>query len=195
MAKAKGKDAAKQAEKKARKAGKQEKKSSQKEKKISKKTKDDDSDAEDADLDAILAQYQKEQEQFLKVTETTCEPPSPRSSATLVASPSNTSEIFLFGGEYYNGALASFYSDLYIYKINQDAWRKVTSPNSPLPRSGHACVRAATQAASTFLAASSRPLSKARSITTTISGSLIRVRENGQSWKAKVVRLRGADTA
>ncbi|KAK3117607.1 Kelch repeat-containing protein 3 [Teratosphaeriaceae sp. CCFEE 6253] len=138
MAKAKGKDAAKQAEKKARKAGKQEKKSTQKEKKQTKKSKDDDSDAEDADLDAILAQYQKEQEQFLKVTETVSDPPSARSSATLVASPSNSSELFLFGGEHYNGALASFYSDLYVYKINQDSWRKVTSPNSPLPRSGHA---------------------------------------------------------
>ncbi|KAK4960165.1 Kelch repeat-containing protein 3 [Elasticomyces elasticus] len=138
MPKAKGKDAAKQAEKKARKAGKQEKKSSQKEKKISKKTKDDDSDAEDADLDSILAAYQKEQEQHLAIIEVTANPPSPRSSATLVASPSNNSELFLFGGEYYNGALASFYSDLYVYKINQDVWRKATSPNSPLPRSGHA---------------------------------------------------------
>ncbi|KAK0831345.1 Kelch repeat-containing protein 3 [Friedmanniomyces endolithicus] len=138
MAKAKGKDAAKQAEKKARKAGKQEKKSTQKEKKQFKKGKEDDSDAEDADLDAILDQYRKQQEQFLKVTETLSDPPSPRSSATLVASPSNNNELFLFGGEYYNGALASFYSDLYIYKITQDTWRKVTSPNSPLPRSGHA---------------------------------------------------------
>ena len=128
----------KKADKKARVAQKQEKKATQKEKKLSKKPKDDDSDAEDADLDAILAAYQKQQEQFLKVTEVTSEPPSPRSSATLVASPSSSSEIFLFGGEYYNGALASFFNDLYVYKINSDTWRKVTSPNSPLPRSGHA---------------------------------------------------------
>lgn len=99
---------------------------------------DDDSDAEDADLDAILAAYQKQQEQFLKVTESPCEPPSPRSSATLVPSPSNSSELFLFGGEYFNGAVASFFNDLFVYKINQDSWRKVTSPNTPLPRSGHA---------------------------------------------------------
>lgn len=99
---------------------------------------DDDSDAEDADLDAILANYQKEQEQFLKVTESPSEPPSPRSSSTLVPSPGNTSELFLFGGEYFNGAVASFFNDLYVYKINQDSWRKVTSPNTPLPRSGHA---------------------------------------------------------
>lgn len=99
---------------------------------------DDDSDAEDADLDAILAAYQKQQEQFLKVTESPCDPPSPRSSATLVPSPSNSSELFLFGGEYFNGAVASFFNDLFVYKINQDSWRKVTSPNTPLPRSGHA---------------------------------------------------------
>lgn len=125
--------------KKARVAQKQEKKATQKEKKLSKKSKDaDDSDADDADLDAILAEYQKQQEQFLKVTETTCEPPSRRASATIAASPSNSSELFLFGGEYFNGALASFYNDLYVYKINTDVWRKVTSPNTPLPRSGHA---------------------------------------------------------
>ncbi|KAK4549287.1 hypothetical protein LTR36_007746 [Oleoguttula mirabilis] len=128
----------KKADKKARVTQKQEKKSTQKEKKHSKKPKDDDSDAEDADLDAILAEYQKQQEQFLKVTESPAEPPSPRASGTLVASPSNNSEIFLFGGEYFNGALASFFNDLYVYKINSDSWRKVNSPNSPLPRSGHA---------------------------------------------------------
>ena len=128
----------KKADKKARVAQKQEKKATQKEKKASKKSKDDDSDAEDADLDAILADYQKQQEQFLKVTETVSDPPTPRSSSTLVPSPSNSSELFLFGGEYYNGALASFFNDLYVYKINSDSWRKITSPNSPLPRSGHA---------------------------------------------------------
>lgn len=128
----------KKAEKKARVAQKQEKKATQKDKKQSKKPKDEDSDVEDVDLDAILAEYQKQQEQFLKVTENVSDPPSPRSSATLVASPSNSSELFMFGGEYYNGALASFYNDLYVYKINSGSWRKVTSPNSPLPRSGHA---------------------------------------------------------
>ena len=68
----------KKAEKKARVVQKQEKKATQKEKRQSKKSKDDDSDAEDVDLDAILAAYQKQQEQFLKVTETATDPPSPR---------------------------------------------------------------------------------------------------------------------
>ncbi|TKA22386.1 hypothetical protein B0A50_08268 [Salinomyces thailandicus] len=129
----------KKADKKVRVAQKQEKKATQKEKKHGKKSKDDiDSDAEDADLDAILANYQKEQEQFLKVTEVPCDPPSARGSATLVASPGNSSEVFLFGGEFFNGQLALFYNELFVYKINSDSWRKVTSPNTPLPRSGHA---------------------------------------------------------
>lgn len=70
-----------------------------------------------------------------------CEPPSPRSSATLIGSPSNSKELFLFGGEYFNGALATFFNDLFIYLIEKDEWRRVTSPNSPLPRSGHAWCR------------------------------------------------------
>ncbi|KAF2214363.1 hypothetical protein CERZMDRAFT_110691 [Cercospora zeae-maydis SCOH1-5] len=135
MAKDKKKD---KAALKAKKAEKASKKSVKSEKKKSAKNKDDSDVEDEADLDAILAEYQKQQEQFLKVTETLSEPPSPRSSATLVASPSNNSELFLFGGEYYNGALAQFFNDLYVYKVNQDSWRKVTSPNSPLPRSGHA---------------------------------------------------------
>ncbi|KAK4998641.1 Kelch repeat-containing protein 3 [Elasticomyces elasticus] len=129
------------AEKKARVAQKQDKKATQKEKRNKVKGKDDGSDAEDADLDAILAEYVKQQEQFLKVTEVVSEPPKPRASATFIASPANSTELFLFGGEYYNGSLASFYNDLFVYKTNSDEWRKVTSPNTPLPRSGHAMCR------------------------------------------------------
>lgn len=133
---------AKKAEKKARTAAKQEKKAGKKEQKHQKRGKDaDDSDAEDVDLDAVLAEYARQQEQFLKVTETVSEPPKARGSSTLIGSPTNDNELFLFGGEYFNGALAHFYNDLFVYNINRDEWRKVTSPNSPLPRSGHAWTR------------------------------------------------------
>lgn len=132
----KGKDAAK----KLRKAAKQEKVAKKTEKK-SKNKQDQDSDVDDADLDAILADYAKKQQDFEKVSESVSSPPPPRSASTLIASPSDQREIFLFGGEHYNGALATFSNDLYIYRIHNDEWRKVTSPNSPLPRSGHAMCR------------------------------------------------------
>ncbi|KAL9138749.1 MAG: hypothetical protein Q9175_000015 [Cornicularia normoerica] len=130
----------KEAEKKARVAAKQSKKTARNEKKFKSKGADD-SDAEDVDLESVLEEYAKQQAQFLKVTETLCGPPSPRSSATLIGSPSNVKELLLFGGEYYNGALATFFNDLFIYHIERDEWRKLTSPNSPLPRSGHAWCR------------------------------------------------------
>jgi len=136
------KDKAKKADKKVRTAQKQELKAEKKDKKQKSRGKqDEDSDAEDVDLDAILAQYAKQQEQFLKVTEEASEPPSPRASSTLVASPSNDNELFVFGGEFFNGSLAQFYNDLFIYNINRDDWKRITSPNSPLPRSGHAWCR------------------------------------------------------
>ncbi|EMD96941.1 hypothetical protein COCC4DRAFT_82467 [Bipolaris maydis ATCC 48331] len=143
MAKDKKKASGGKAAAKAAKAAKQEKKAGKKDKKLASKTQELDSDAEDVDLDAILAQYAKEQEQHHAITEIAAEPPSARTSCTLLANPANENEVFLFGGEYFNGATAKFFNDLMIYNIKQDGWKQVTSPNSPLPRSGHAWCRAA----------------------------------------------------
>lgn len=100
------------------------------------------SDGEDADLDEILDEYRRQQEQFLKITETVSEgPPRPRGASTLMAAPHDSNALLLFGGEYFNGAMATFYNDLHIYNISRDEWRTVTSPNAPLPRSGHAWTR------------------------------------------------------
>ena len=137
---------AKKAEQKARVAVKQSKKAAKGEKKAkTKANQENDSDAENVDLDAVLASYAEQQAQYLKVTEQVSEPPSPRSSATFVASPSNRNELFLFGGEFYDGTLAVFYNNLYIYLIDRGEWREITSPNSPLPRSGHAWCRGGNQ--------------------------------------------------
>ncbi|KAI0966834.1 WLM domain-containing protein [Xylaria arbuscula] len=134
----------------AEKKQKQEKKAQKKEK--SKSAKLDGSDAEDVDLDAVLAEYKKQQELFLKVTETVLDaPPKPRSSATFLASPSNSNQLLLFGGETWNGAIANFFNDLNIYYTDRDEWHCVTSPNAPLPRSGHAWCRGGNQKDSVFL--------------------------------------------
>ncbi|KAL2756812.1 hypothetical protein ACRALDRAFT_1049051 [Sodiomyces alcalophilus JCM 7366] len=128
---------AKLAAKKAKQANKAEKKAKSKASKL------EGSDAEDVDLDAVLEEYRRQQEQFLKITETVCDgPPKPRSASCFLASPCDRNNLLLFGGEYFNGALAQFYNDLHIYYIDRDEWRCVTSPNAPLPRSGHAWTRA-----------------------------------------------------
>ncbi|KAF6526586.1 hypothetical protein HZS61_009630 [Fusarium oxysporum f. sp. conglutinans] len=141
MAKDKKKNAdakkAKKAEKAAKQANKGEKKAKNKAAKV------EGSDAEDVDLDEVLEEYRRQQEQFLKITETVIDaPPRARAASTLMASPHDSNTLLLFGGEYFNGSLAQFFNDLNIYNINRDEWRCVTSPNAPLPRSGHAWTRA-----------------------------------------------------
>ncbi|OAX79546.1 hypothetical protein ACJ72_06133 [Emergomyces africanus] len=131
----------KTAEQKARVAAKQSKKAAQKEKKVKARGEADDSDVEDVDLDAVLAAYAEEQAKFLKVTEVSCGPPSPRSSSTVIASSTGRNELFVFGGEHFDGKFATFYNNLYVYQVDKHEWREVTSPNSPLPRSGHAWCR------------------------------------------------------
>lgn len=132
------KDKKKSAEKKARVAEKTARKTGKKEQKATKKKKSDAPvDADDQDIDQVLAEYAAKQAQFLKVTETVLsEPPPVRSGATLTASPT-TSELFLFGGELFNGSVAHFFNDLTIYSPSNNLWRSISSPNAPLPRSGH----------------------------------------------------------
>jgi len=145
----KGKSEGKKA-KAAEKKAKQEKKAEKKAK--TKSSKVDGSDAEDVDLDQVLEEYKKQQEQFLKITETVADgPPRPRAASCLLASPSNSKQLLLFGGEYFNGALATFFNDLHIYYVDRDEWRTVTSPNAPLPRSGHAWCRGGNQSNSVYL--------------------------------------------
>ncbi|KAB5551267.1 galactose oxidase [Coniochaeta sp. 2T2.1] len=133
------------AAKKAEKKQKQEKKAEKKAK--TKSSKVEGSDAEDnVDLDAVLEEYKKQQEAYVKITEAVADgPPRPRGHGCFLASPSNSNQLLLFGGEYFNGALATFFNDLSIYYIDRDEWRMVTSPNAPLPRSGHAWCRGGNQ--------------------------------------------------
>lgn len=139
--------------KKAKAAEKKQKQEKKAEKKAKvKNAKQDGSDVEDVDLDQVLEEYRRQQELFLKITETVADgPPKARAAACFLASPANANQLLLFGGEYFNGALATFFNDLHIYYIDRDEWRTVTSPNTPLPRSGHAWCRGGNQSGSVFL--------------------------------------------
>lgn len=107
---------------------------------------------EEPDLDDILQEYKRQQEAFHKVTETILDdPPRARTAGSFIASPSNKNELLLFGGEYFNGSTVTFFGDLLIYHLGRDEWRSVTSPNAPLPRSGHAWCRGGNQSGYIFL--------------------------------------------
>ena len=128
----------------------------------------------------------------------------------MLASPSNRNELLLFGGEQFDGNIATFFNNLFVYLIDRGEWREVTSPNSPLPRSGHAWCRGGNTGGvylfggeqlyndlysmentdSTVLQESSRLPNRAHSTITMISGTLTQQRENGLVWMSKEKVLR-----
>ncbi|KAF9369383.1 hypothetical protein CPB97_003639, partial [Podila verticillata] len=121
-------------EHKAKVAEKQDRKQSKKDKKNKAKNVEE----QEEDIETILANFKKEQEEKVKIVEEIWSgPPSRRANATLTANPLNTNELIFFGGEFYDGARCQFYNDLYRYNIEKDEWRRITSPNSPGPRSSH----------------------------------------------------------
>ncbi|KNC81507.1 hypothetical protein SARC_06173 [Sphaeroforma arctica JP610] len=74
----------------------------------------------------------------MEVEITVCtKPPSPRVNFTFAAHPA-ADELILFGGEYYNGQNQYVYGDLFTFNLKKAEWKKITSPNSPPPRCGHA---------------------------------------------------------
>lgn len=123
--------------KKARAAEKQKKKLSKAEVKNKKQAKKLGEDEDDQDIDAILEQYAKEQAEFEAIDIEVCNRPSRRMNPTLVANPSKR-ELLLFGGETVEGTNSRFFNELYSYATDNRTWRKISSKNSPLPRSSHA---------------------------------------------------------
>ncbi|CAN3365052.1 hypothetical protein DICA1_F30438 [Diutina catenulata] len=123
--------------KKARAAEKAKKNESKAAKKDKKKQDEED---EDQDIDEILAQFAKEQEEFEQINIEVVDRPSKRLSPAMVASPLNRREILMFGGEQAEAGtgLLRFYNDLFTYNTESDVWRRITSKNSPMPRSSHA---------------------------------------------------------
>ncbi|KAI8855053.1 hypothetical protein BC829DRAFT_438889 [Chytridium lagenaria] len=113
---------------------KQLKKAEKTAKKDRKKQKDEE---EVEDIDSILAQLEKEQAELTQISNVVCDPPSRRICGSLCSNPKNLNEIVMFGGEFYDGQKVQLYNDLFVYNIEKNEWRKITSPNSPGPRSSH----------------------------------------------------------
>eukprot|EP00252_Welwitschia_mirabilis_P025917 TRINITY_DN8274_c0_g1_i1.p1 TRINITY_DN8274_c0_g1~~TRINITY_DN8274_c0_g1_i1.p1 ORF type:complete len:671 (-),score=183.49 TRINITY_DN8274_c0_g1_i1:463-2475(-) len=109
----------------------EEKKARREEKKIS---------AED-DIDAILANVLKEEaKKKVVLVEENVPPPSPRCNCSVTINPLKETELILFGGEFYNGNKTFVYGDLYRYNTEKREWKRISSPNSPPPRSAHQAV-------------------------------------------------------
>lgn len=68
------------------------------------------------DIDQLLSEIKKKDAEQVQIAILPCEPPTPRSGATLIAHPTKQ-EIILFGGELYNGRTTSVYNDLLVVRI------------------------------------------------------------------------------
>ncbi|KAJ9163850.1 hypothetical protein P3X46_023478 [Hevea brasiliensis] len=93
------------------------------------------------DIDAILLSIQKEEAKKKEVhVDENVPAPSPRSNCTLNVNPLKDTELILYGGEFYNGNKTFVYGDLYRYDVEKQEWKRISSPNSPPPRSAHQAV-------------------------------------------------------
>jgi len=105
---------------------------------------------EEEDLDALLKRFQESwQSEHVTTEEKVGQAPSRRANATLTACPQGT-DLYLFGGEYFDGERAMFYPDLFRYTpasslpstnsatpTDTGTWRCYSSPTQPGPRSAH----------------------------------------------------------
>ena len=92
------------------------------------------------DIDAILHELALEQQAKFKVTEENqCEPPCRRANCSLTSNPLD-SELFLYGGESFDGQKVTVYNDFYKFHTERREWKKITSPNNPGPRASHQVV-------------------------------------------------------
>lgn len=109
------------------------------EKKAAKRAKKELAAKGEDDIEKLIAEFQEQDKARTQVIEEKCEPPSPRSNATLNAHPEKD-ELVMFGGEFFTGSKMYMYNDLLFYNIKKNEWTKVTAPNAPPPRSSHQAV-------------------------------------------------------
>lgn len=120
------------------------------EKSTAKKDKKAANQKDEEDLQSILDDFKASQAALTAAKEEAVPPPSPRCNCTLTAHPSKD-ELFLFGGEHFDGKKNCFYADLFKYSIKRNEWKRVSSPTSPPPRSSHQTVAVPTGGGSLFV--------------------------------------------
>ncbi|CCE65598.1 hypothetical protein TPHA_0M00200 [Tetrapisispora phaffii CBS 4417] len=122
------------------KAKKNQSKAEIKDKKKAKKNLDGE-DEDDMDIEEVLANFKKEQEQFEQINVESVDKPTRRINSCMIANPNHgKKELLLFGGENTSQeqGVTHFYNDLYTFTPDNDLWKKITSQNSPMPRSSAA---------------------------------------------------------
>lgn len=109
----------------------------------------DDNDEDDGgnpqeQLDSLLKQYETADKASTTTTvETLKSFPLPRANATLTLyedTKKKNAELYLFGGEYFDGVENNFLDHLVKYDIGKNEWKQIRCPVTPPPRCAHSCV-------------------------------------------------------
>lgn len=97
----------------------------------------------DDDVDALLAQFALEEKakNSADIREDVA-PPSARVYASFTAHPTS-GDIYLFGGEFFDGAADKLYTfaDLYKYQTTRNKWSRIIIPKGPALRTSHQTVQ------------------------------------------------------
>lgn len=88
------------------------------------------------DIEAVVAKYESKITKSSDIVETLCAPPSARVNFAICSHP-DKEEIFLHGGELFNGQKTVVFGEFYCYNVPKNDWRVMNSSICPAPRSGH----------------------------------------------------------
>ncbi|XP_053672315.1 kelch domain-containing protein 4 [Anopheles nili] len=103
------------------------------------------------DIENIVAKYETKDTRSSDLTEIVCPPPTARVNVGICAHPADRDEIFLHGGEFFNGQSTTIYGDFYSYSPAKNEWKTLKSSICPAPRSGHQMVSVATDGGQIWL--------------------------------------------
>ncbi|XP_058066845.1 kelch domain-containing protein 4 [Anopheles bellator] len=96
------------------------------------------------DIENIIAKFETKDTKSSDLTETVCAPPTARVNVGICAHPGDKEDIFLHGGEFFNGQKSTIYGDFYSYNVPKQEWKVLRSSTCPAPRCGHQMVSVAS---------------------------------------------------
>lgn len=91
--------------------------------------------AGEEDIEKLVSQFDKKNEEKIVTELVQTTSPSARVNFSICQNPEKE-EIFIFGGEFFNGKKTDVYGEFYNYNIAKNEWKLVKSSVAPAPRSG-----------------------------------------------------------
>ncbi|XP_058831674.1 kelch domain-containing protein 4 [Topomyia yanbarensis] len=102
------------------------------------------------DIENIVAKYESKETKSSDLIESVCAPPTARVNFSIVSHP-DKEELFIHGGEFFNGQKTVVYGEFFSYNIAKNEWKQLKSSTCPAPRSGHQMISVSTDGGQIWL--------------------------------------------